>query len=76
MSETSMVERVANAIDAAMPSDANFDPVVVARVAISALREPTEAMVEAGWNAGSGQGCILEWQAMIDKALETSPKAD
>jgi hypothetical protein len=46
-----------------------------ARAAIAAMREPTEAMVDAGWNASQGQGCFLEWQAMVDAALAESGDA-
>ena len=46
-----------------------------ARAAIAAMREPTEEMVEAGWQegmAGFGEGeeCEPVWRATIDAALK------
>ena len=44
----------------------------LARAAITAMREPTDAMVDAGDNAGYGEcdvGCNSHWPAMIDAAL-------
>jgi len=46
-----------------------------ARAAIEAMREPTDAMIEAGWQdgmAGFGEGeeCEPVWHAMIDEALK------
>ena len=75
-----MVERVARAISG------GDDPANVleihrhrAKLAIEAMREPTEAMVDAGRNEpvshswGSGGEFITDpdevWQAMIDAAL-------
>lgn len=40
-----------------------------ARAAIEAMREPTESMVEAGWNAPGDQP-QTHWEAMIDAALK------
>ncbi len=65
-----MVERVARA----MLEDSDFkhwiDWESAARAAISAMREPTDAMVSAGlklvdWNLGADDA----WRAMIDAAL-------
>lgn len=59
-----MVERVALAIAA---SDD------IARLAIKAMREPTEDMQSAGYNAGHAsyrEEARMVWQAMIDEALK------
>jgi hypothetical protein len=42
-----------------------------ARAAIAAMREPTPAMVKAGWEKLAGGGHTLAdiWRAMIDAAL-------
>ena len=68
-----MVERVAQAM---MDSDYSEDgaPVnihfgILAKAAISAMREPTEEMIEAGWNA-SGDQPQTHWTAMINEALK------
>ncbi len=45
----------------------------VARDIIAAMREPTDAMVSAGFAASMGTGCVVEWQAMIDAALAAEP---
>ena len=74
MTET-MVERVAKAIEAARDEDLP-DPMVMARAAIAAMREPTKVVADAcesfiyeGW--GDSQVIGLEcWQACIDAALE------
>ena len=50
----------------------------VARAAIEAMREPTEEMLDTGWEAPSNVDCAgplsadmrAPWQAMIDAALE------
>lgn len=41
------------------------------RAALAELREPTEAMVDAGWHE-TVPNCLVRpcWQAMIDAALE------
>lgn len=76
-----MVERVARVICdtqaacGALPRAAKGDPrsdwaygpaLLVARSAVAAMREPTEAMIEYGmiWNYPTAT-----WQAMIDAAL-------
>jgi len=42
-----------------------------ARAALSAMREPTDAMLDAGWKGfGEGEECEPVWQAMIDAALK------
>jgi hypothetical protein len=40
-----------------------------ARAAIAAMREPTEEMLEAGWQHSSAR---TAWQGMIDAALTSS----
>ena len=73
-----MIELVARALTAQMNSG-YAAPNELARAAIAAMREPTDAMVTAGTNSAlkyepdeqQGYTCILwEWQAMIDAALE------
>lgn len=83
MSE-SMIERVENAIVEAMnadPKGGSFSR--AARAAIAAMREPTKAMKEAGFDAVLGSVDALPcgpieiqsdagsytWRAMIDEAL-------
>jgi hypothetical protein len=48
-----------------------------ARVAIEAMREPTEAMVDAAWasweDVDGSKGFVGVWQAMIDAALGDKP---
>lgn len=53
--------------------DAALDLPTVASAAIEAMREPTEAMVEASnreWDGRMSHRSSGAWQAMIDKALE------
>ncbi len=55
-----------------------------ARAAIAAMREPTEAMVDAAWDidacgreeAHIGSGAGPAWRAMIDAALSTSTQGN
>jgi hypothetical protein len=73
-----MVERVARAIAkrqgeimlGADPATQTADPRALARAAIAAMREPTEAMKavtsENTWHA------VQDWQAMIDEALKSA----
>ena len=78
----SMIERVAEAIvEAEMGGDVSSEK--VARAAIAAMREPTEAILLAGFDEanchiwqydGDGAGFDKDgvkplWQAMIDEAL-------
>jgi hypothetical protein len=45
----------------------------LARAAIAAMREPTEAMLNVGYTTGGNYkptGTLREWQAMIDEALK------
>lgn len=77
-----MVERVAQAIMAKVPQGYGMtaeEATGYARVAIEAMREPTEAMVDAGWDKevfadGAaytylGHVAVEAYQAMIDAAL-------
>ena len=78
--ETEMVERVARAL-ADSQGMGEFPGLemyrVMARAAIEAMREPTEAMLEVGFGGATGVKRKL-WQLMIDDALnphpETAPK--
>jgi len=45
------------------------DDVVLVRAALEALREPTNEMVAAGYNAVP-YGSLQCWRAMIDEALK------
>lgn len=81
-----MIERVARAIDIKqMEGHGVYE---IARAAIEAMREPTEAMLRAGGDepylATSGSPLVFAevrdvvapeniWQAMIDAALEEKP---
>jgi len=58
--------------------DFNELALAAARAAIKAMREPTEEMMDAGWEAPSNVDCAgplsadmrAPWQAMIDAALK------
>lgn len=63
-----MIERVAEAIWNEMGTGKS-NRRDFARVAIKAMREPTDAMIEAGWNFPGSQPDD-HWQAMIDEALK------
>jgi hypothetical protein len=68
-----MIEHVARAINAELFRQGvivNFGT-VLARAAIESMREPTEAMYEAGGMA-EGEAPDL-WRAMIDAALAEKP---
>ncbi len=73
-----MIERVANAMAFHSDRQAHTKPWMVkwddlARVAIAAMREPTEAMLDAAVARdyrGEGPDTASEhWRAMIDQAL-------
>lgn len=77
-----MIDRVALAfigLRITTPDGAPVDPRDVARAAIEVLREPTEAMMDAGcashpaepYHAGTKLSEIIEaeWRAMIDAAM-------
>jgi hypothetical protein len=53
--------------------DGHFDMAAVARAAIAAMREPTEAMVRAG---GHGPYSDADYRAMIDAALPAPPSQE
>jgi hypothetical protein len=69
-----MVERVAVALFShymtALPDNAT----AIARIAIAAMREPTEAMIEAAktnhWTCDGETGMDGVWRDMIDAALK------
>ena len=70
-----MVKRVARAI-VALGLDDRERPLAIARAAIAAMREPTEAMKQKGGDLDNGYGMEITealaeevWQAMIDEAL-------
>lgn len=60
-----IIERVARAIYCV--EEGPCDAKTVARMAVEAMREPTEEMIEAGWNA---RGEVDQrYRVMIDAAL-------
>ena len=65
-----LVERVARAIMQNIIADRD-DALNAARAAIAAMREPSDAMIDAAWNAISTERITATeaWQAMIDAAL-------
>lgn len=70
-----MVERVARAIYDEMDlADSLSLPEAerYARAAIAAMRESTEGMIKARFN-NLGKGGKVEYQAMIDAALQENP---
>jgi hypothetical protein len=75
---TEMIERVARAIADAFMEDYSEAPNLydeMAEAAIAAMREPTEAMIEAGRWPAEDDGPAACWQAMIGAAL-TPTKQD
>lgn len=77
---TDMVERIARAIEQAMPNYISdelpqHDFLASARAALEAMREPTPAMFDAAESWGDDAERDLRfWQAMIDAAL-TPPRS-
>jgi hypothetical protein len=70
MTEKTMLDRVADASWALRDNlAATYED--YARAAIAAMREPTPAMIKAGWEKLAGGGHTLAdiWRAMIDAAL-------
>lgn len=75
-----MIERVAVAINEAMLLHDDYDPDLLARAAIAAMRDCTPAMLDAGSAAHPAGGyrretlltdiIECEWRAMVDAALE------
>jgi len=72
MMPDSMIERVARALLVADRSAITPDYYQrMARAAIEAMREPTEAMLDAGVNFRERNARTEQiWQAMIDEALK------
>jgi hypothetical protein len=77
-----MVEAVAKAIVGRMDTSYSWQEAVeVARAAIAAMREPTEAMEVAAEDvvlsrpASQKHAAATVWQAMIDEALKDQPGA-
>lgn len=60
-----MSEKVATTIRA-HTCDAQWTAEGLARAVLEAMREPTDAMVNAGWGEASAVYC---WRMMIDAAL-------
>jgi hypothetical protein len=75
-----MIEQVAVAINEAMLLHDDYDPDLLARAAIAAMRDCTPAMLDAGSAAHPAGGyrretlltdiIECEWIAMVDAALE------
>lgn len=83
-SEPTMIERVARAIEtvpvmAGTYSMSGEDAVALARAAIEAMRTPTDAMIEAGYDAADDAithpGAESVFEAMIDAALNERANA-
>ena len=70
MADQEMIERVALAI-CGDDNPANILAIHRTRAveAIKAMREPTQQMIDAGWNA-KGDQPQTHWQAMIDSILD------
>ena len=66
-----MVNRVRDVIANAQARGFN-GPEALARLAISVMREPTEAMMEAGAIYADDNAVWRAWQAMIDAAMATT----
>lgn len=67
-----MVERVATAIEGALPNQMKHLGPLLARAAIEAMREPTAAMEKAAWPEPLFDPPVPTeaWKAMIDAALK------
>jgi hypothetical protein len=72
---SAMIERVARALLEHQINTGQCDPDIQwqsfigeARAAIASMREPTEAMIEAAWNAPGDQP-QSHWRAMLDAAI-------
>ena len=91
MSSENMVERVARAIDPECWAEPGLTRAELenchirrqkanwqARVAIQVMREPTDAMIEAGYIYFGGERCSPDesWEAMIDAALSSNHTPD
>jgi hypothetical protein len=53
---STMVKRVAQALQQKIPFDETAVSFALARAAIAAMREPTEAMLKAGWTSNKRTG--------------------
>jgi len=71
MTDKTMLERVADA-SWALRGDLAASYEDYARAAITAMREPTPAMVKAGYERGGSPRADI-WRAMIDAALAEGP---
>lgn len=83
---TTMIERVARAVEDQLDVQEALlaDPLTLKRIkarrivraAMTELRNPTDAMVDAGWDARRGKSAThIEriWHGMIDAALSEKP---
>lgn len=74
-----MVDRVAKALEARLKGNEFLSYEDAARAAIEAMRQPTQAMIEAG-AVGSGEDseAVAEgaWEYMIDAALKPATTGD
>ena len=67
-----MIERVTDAIRVACH---DYDPrkgpfhQILARAALEAMREPTEAMLDAAWYKAQSPSAQEAWRVMINEAL-------
>jgi len=64
-----MIERVARAIAEQNHGSTWDEWIDEARAAIEAMREPTEAMINAGDRTDHDVEATMVWRAMIDEAL-------
>jgi hypothetical protein len=70
-----MIDRVASAISALDTNIVANDYEAMARAVIAAMREPTEAMIDAapdeavGWSEIARRHAADYWRAMVDAAL-------
>ena len=67
MTDKTMLDRVADAIQSASVNQP-WSYENAARAAITAMRQPSPAMVKAGWEMGGSPRADI-WRAMIDAAL-------
>ena len=70
---TEMIERVARAIAQCLNEPGQCSYSDIARAAIEAMREPTEAMIKEGaYGSGEDSAGVAcgAWKAMIDEALK------
>lgn len=70
-----MVERVATAIEARVSQPGQCSYQDMARATFEAMREPTEAMIEAAWADALAEDAKGVWQEMIDEALKEKATA-